>query len=96
MAYDIRDKVILITGANRGIGRTLADTFIEHGAARVYAAVRNPDSAAPLVEQHGDKVVPLHLDLEDPASIVAAAATATGSPLRVSFEIVISPTPTAT
>lgn len=77
MAYDIRDKVILITGANRGIGRTLADTFIEHGAARVYAAVRSLDSAAPLVEQHGEKIIPLHLDLEDPASIVAAAATAT-------------------
>ena len=54
----IRDKVILVTGANRGIGRALVDGFIEQGAARVYAAVRDIDSAAPLVEQYGDRVVP--------------------------------------
>ena len=83
MAYDIRDKVILITGANRGIGRTLADTFIDHGAAKVYAAVRTLDSAGPLVQQHGDRVVPVRVDLEDPASITAAAETATDAQVVV-------------
>lgn len=83
MAYDIRDKVILITGANRGIGRALVDTCIAHGVAKVYAAVRTLDSAAPLVEQHGDKVVPIHVDLEDPDSITAAAETATDAQVVV-------------
>ncbi len=83
MAYDIRDKVILITGANRGIGRTLADTFIDHGAAKVYAAVRTLDTAGPLVEQHGDRVVPVRIDLEDPASITAAAGIATDAQVVV-------------
>ncbi|MGB5621425.1 MAG: SDR family oxidoreductase [Gammaproteobacteria bacterium] len=77
MGYDIKDKVILITGANRGIGRALVDGFIEHGAAKVYAAVRTLDSAAPLVEQHGEKVVPVRVDLTDPPSITAAAQLAT-------------------
>ncbi len=77
MGYDIKDKVILITGANRGIGLALLDGFIEHGAAKVYAAVRTLDSAAPLVERHGDKVVPVRVDLTDPASITAAAQSAT-------------------
>ena len=77
MGYDIKDKVILITGANRGIGRALLDGFIEHGAAKVYAAVRKLESAAPLVEQHGDKVVPVRVDLTDPPSITAAAQLAT-------------------
>ncbi len=77
MGYDIKDKVILITGANRGIGRALLDGFIEHGAAKVYAAVRTLESAAPLVEQHGDKVVPVRVDLTDPPSITAAAQLAT-------------------
>lgn len=72
----VRDKVVLITGANRGIGRALVDGFIEQGAARVYAAVRDIDSAAPLVAQYGDRVVPVRLDLADPASIRAAAETA--------------------
>jgi NAD(P)-dependent dehydrogenase (short-subunit alcohol dehydrogenase family) len=52
MSYDIAGKVVLITGANRGIGRAIADSFIDHGAAKVYAAVRTLDSAAPLVEKH--------------------------------------------
>ena len=76
MAFDIHGKVILITGANRGIGRALVDSFIEHGAAKIYAAVRTLDSAGPLIEDHGDKVVPLHIDLAVPQSISAAAETA--------------------
>ena len=77
MVYDISNKTILVTGANRGIGKVLVDSFIEHGAAKVYAAVRRIESVAPLVEQYGDKVVPLHIDLADPQSIAAAAQSAT-------------------
>ncbi len=35
VGYDIRDKIIFITGANRGIGKALVDCFIERGAAKV-------------------------------------------------------------
>jgi NAD(P)-dependent dehydrogenase (short-subunit alcohol dehydrogenase family) len=76
MSFDISGKTVLITGANRGIGRSLVDVFLAHGAAKVYAAVRNPDSAAPLVEQYGEQVVPLALDLGDADSIEAAAEQA--------------------
>lgn len=77
MAFDIAHKIILVTGANRGIGKVLVESFLEHGAAKVYAAVRNLDSAEPLVEQYGDKVVPIFIDLADPESIAVAAQTAT-------------------
>lgn len=76
MSYDIQGKVILVTGANRGIGKTLVESLIEQGAAKAYAAVRRLESAAPLVERYGDRVVPLLLDVADPQSIFAAAATA--------------------
>ena len=76
MTYDIANKTILVTGANRGIGKVLVEAFLAHGAARVYAAVRRLESAAPLVAQYGDKVVPIYIDLADPESIAAAAQTA--------------------
>lgn len=77
MTFDITNKTILVTGANRGIGKVLVESFLEHGAAKVYAAVRKLENAAPLVERYGDKVVPIYIDLADPQSIAAAAQTAT-------------------
>ena len=76
MTYDITGKTVLITGANRGIGKVLLESFLSHGVAKVYAAVRNLDSVAPLIERYGERVVPVHLDLNDPASITAAAQMA--------------------
>lgn len=76
MSYDIAEKVVLVTGANRGIGRSIVEACLAHGAAKVYAAVRDPASAAPLVEAHGDRVVPVAIDLADDAKVQAAAATA--------------------
>jgi NAD(P)-dependent dehydrogenase (short-subunit alcohol dehydrogenase family) len=74
--YDIKDKIAVITGANRGIGRTIADVFLREGAAKIYAAVRDVRSAAPLVDQYGDRVIPVHLDLARRETISALAGNA--------------------
>jgi len=74
--YDVQGKVVLVTGANRGIGKAIVDSLIKHGAKKVYAAVRTLDSAKPLVEAYGDKITPIHVDMEKPGTITAAAATA--------------------
>lgn len=76
MAFDVNNKNVLVTGANRGIGKAILEEALSRGAARVYAAVRDLDSASSLVEEHGDQVVPVHLDLDTPDSIFAAADTA--------------------
>jgi len=59
-----------VTGANRGLGRHFAQALLDRGAAKVYAAARNPES----VDLPG--VVPVRLDITDPAQVAAAAALA--------------------
>ena len=76
MSFEIEGKLALVTGANRGIGRALVERFIQAGASKVYAAVRQVKSAEPLVERFGQRVVPVALDLTKPSTIAAAARTA--------------------
>ena len=62
----IESKTVLVTGANRGIGRALIEEALRRGAGRVYAGTRQPFS-------HPDeRVTPLTLDVTSPAQIRAA------------------------
>jgi NAD(P)-dependent dehydrogenase (short-subunit alcohol dehydrogenase family) len=68
MSTTIEGKVILVTGANRGIGEALVTEALRRGAARVYAGTRQPYS-------HPDpRVTALPLDITDEAQVRAAAA----------------------
>ncbi|KAB2371226.1 SDR family NAD(P)-dependent oxidoreductase [Actinomadura montaniterrae] len=63
----LKDRTVLVTGANRGIGRALADEALARGAARVYAGTRRP------LAHPDDRVTPLDLDVTSTAQIQAAA-----------------------
>ncbi|WP_405372127.1 MULTISPECIES: SDR family oxidoreductase [unclassified Microbacterium] len=62
--------VVLVTGANGGIGTHFVTEALARGAAKVYATARTPRA------WDDDRVVPLALDVADPASIAAVVAAA--------------------
>ncbi|MDQ1716512.1 MAG: hypothetical protein QOE89_465, partial [Pseudonocardiales bacterium] len=67
---DLNGSVVLVTGANGGLGREFVRQSLERGAAKVYAAARRPN------EWSDRRIVPLRLDVTDPASVHEAAASA--------------------
>ncbi|MYM28628.1 SDR family oxidoreductase [Duganella sp. CY15W] len=63
---NFNNAVVLITGANRGLGKALAQAAVAAGARKVYAAARNPAT----VDIAG--VTPIRLDVTNAADIAAA------------------------
>lgn len=64
----IKDSVVFITGANRGLGLAFAKAALAAGARKVYAAARDPAS----IQLAGVEAVAL--DVTDAAQVEAAAA----------------------
>lgn len=65
---NIKDAVVLVTGANRGLGKAFVDGLLAAGAKKVYAGARDPASVA---ARPG--VVPVALDVTRADTIAAAA-----------------------
>ena len=68
---DITGSVAFITGGQRGLGKAFADELLARGASKVYVTAREP------IASTDPRVIPIALDVTDPASINAAAAQAT-------------------
>jgi len=65
---NIQNKTILITGANRGIGRALVTEALRRGAKRVYAGTRSGE-----LQTADNRVTPLTLDVTNLSQIQRAA-----------------------
>ena len=63
----IKDSVVLVTGANRGLGLEFAKELLKRGASKVYAAVRDPST----VKLEG--VIPIKLDVTSREQIAEIA-----------------------
>lgn len=63
----IANRTVLVTGANRGIGRALVEEALRRGAKRVYAGTRRP------LAQPDGRVTTLILDVTDSRQIQVAA-----------------------
>jgi NAD(P)-dependent dehydrogenase (short-subunit alcohol dehydrogenase family) len=64
---NIQDSTVLVTGANRGIGKAFADALLDRGARKVYAAVRDVTTVT------DPRLVPIQLDVADPDRVAAVA-----------------------
>jgi NAD(P)-dependent dehydrogenase (short-subunit alcohol dehydrogenase family) len=70
ISMKLENAVVLVTGANRGIGLAFTRELLARGARKVYAGARDPSS----VTQAG--VQPLRLDVTKPGEVAEAAALA--------------------
>ncbi|OZE24583.1 short-chain dehydrogenase/reductase [Rhodococcus sp. 05-2254-6] len=68
-------KTWFITGTSKGFGREWAIAALERGD-RVAATARNTDTLKDLVEQYGDAILPIELDVNDRAADFAAVQQA--------------------
>lgn len=68
----LQDQTVLVTGANRGMGRHYVTQLLDRGVAKVYAAAR--DTAQ--IDTTDPRVTALTLDVTDSRSVSAAAEAA--------------------
>ncbi|ELP69520.1 SDR family oxidoreductase [Streptomyces turgidiscabies] len=73
---ELKGATAVVTGANRGLGRRLAEQLVQRGA-KVYAAARRPETV------DLDGVTPLRLDVTDEATIREAARVASDATLLI-------------
>lgn len=63
---EIEGCVALVTGANRGLGKTYCEALLAAGASKVYAAARDPSGIT------DPRLVQIRLDVTSPADIAVA------------------------
>jgi NAD(P)-dependent dehydrogenase (short-subunit alcohol dehydrogenase family) len=90
---DLTRTIPFVTGANRGIGRALVEAFLAAGVPRVYAGARDPSSLGHLTGAADVRVVPIALDVTDPAAIRAAAWAATDATVLVNNAGILAGSP---
>jgi short-subunit dehydrogenase len=95
----IEDKRVLISGAGRGLGRTLVTVFVEAGAAEVFAGIRTQEARDSLQREFPERVTPVQLDVTRDEDVDGLAQLGTidilvnnagvagfGNPLTMSFD----------
>ncbi|NIF89291.1 SDR family NAD(P)-dependent oxidoreductase [Burkholderia sp. Cy-637] len=69
----LSNRIVLVSGANRGIGAAIVKALLDTDVAKVYAAARDLQALPPFGDS---RVVPLQMDITSDASVQAAATAA--------------------
>jgi NAD(P)-dependent dehydrogenase (short-subunit alcohol dehydrogenase family) len=77
MSTSLSNAVVLVTGANGGLGEEFVAQALARGAARVYATARTPR------EWSDPRVVPIALDVTSDESVAAAVAAASDTTILI-------------
>ncbi|KAL8947370.1 MAG: hypothetical protein Q9222_006348 [Ikaeria aurantiellina] len=77
-ALDFSNKVVLITGAGGGLGRSYALLFAKLGASVVVNDLMNPDDVVQEIQKHGGKAIGSKASAEDGDAVVKTAIDAFG------------------
>ena len=62
--FDVSEKVVIVTGASRGIGRAVAEGFLAHGA-RVVLSARSESLIAQVGGYDADRAIAVRADMSD-------------------------------
>lgn len=78
MSFGLDDKIVLITGAGQGIGRTYAKAFAAEGAVAVIAELdgEKGERVAKEIEDAGGRALAVRTDVADEASVTGAVGAA--------------------
>jgi len=80
-------QVFFLTGSSRGLGRQIAEAVLAAGHSLV-ATARNPASLTDLADRYGERILPVALDVTDPAA--AAAAVKAGTEAFGRIDVVVN------
>jgi len=64
MTFDFKNKIVVVTGGNKGIGKGIVDLFVQNGA-RVYVLGRSVVENSELIEDKTINIINLKVDISN-------------------------------
>ncbi len=77
LKLNLKDRIVFISGANRGIGKAIAIEILKRGAKKVYGGTRKLAALDDLAKSYEGRLIPVQLDVTDDSSIANAVKIAT-------------------
>jgi NAD(P)-dependent dehydrogenase (short-subunit alcohol dehydrogenase family) len=72
--FNLNNKVAVVTGGSRGIGKMIVEGYLNAGVSRIYISARKVDQIEATVAEYGDKVIGLPCDLSTVEGCTSLAA----------------------